>query len=82
MKKAIKNMRSQLDFDKVGGALLLGLKKPVVKSHGSSKPETICNSILNSLNIYKNNLVPSVEELLSGVDLDAAFGGNDEHRTD
>ena len=41
MRKAIKRMRAQLDFDKAGGALLLGLKKPVIKSHGSSKPETI-----------------------------------------
>ena len=34
MRKALKRMRAQLDFDKAGGALLLGLKKPVVKSHG------------------------------------------------
>ena len=33
-RKAIKGMRAQLDFNKFGGALLLGLKKPVVKSHG------------------------------------------------
>ncbi|MCD8041223.1 MAG: phosphate acyltransferase PlsX [Clostridia bacterium] len=68
MKPAIKNMRSQLDFDAVGGALLLGLKKVVVKSHGSSKPRTIAASIANAASIYRNNLVGRVEELLSGVD--------------
>ena len=70
MKKAIKNMRGQLDFEKVGGALLLGLKKVVVKSHGSSKPQTIAAAVANAANIYRGGLVPAVEEMLAGVDLD------------
>ncbi len=68
MKKAVKNMRGQLDFDKYGGALLLGLKKVVVKSHGSSKPGAITASIANAAAIYRGGLVPKVEELLEGVD--------------
>ena len=69
-KKAIKNMRSQLDFDKVGGALLLGLKKIVVKSHGSSKPQTMAASIANAANIYRGGLVPAVEKMLEDVDFE------------
>ncbi len=71
MRKALKRMRVKLDFDKYGGALLLGLKKPVVKSHGSSKPESIANSIANASAIYRGNLIPSVEKLLEGADLDS-----------
>lgn len=71
MRKAIKRMRAQLDFDKGGGALLLGLKKPVIKSHGSSKPVTIENSIANAVSIYRGKLVPAVEELLKDADLDS-----------
>ncbi len=67
---AIKRMKKGLDFDKYGGALLLGLKKVVVKSHGSSKPSAITNSVKNALAIYRNGLVPKVEELLLKVDLD------------
>ncbi len=69
LKKAIKNMRAQLDFEKVGGALLLGLKKVVVKSHGSSKPQTIAAAIANAANIYRGGLVPAVEKSLGSVDL-------------
>ena len=78
MRKAVKRMRSQLDFDKVGGALLLGLKKPVIKSHGSSKPETIANSIFNAASIYRGKLVPEVEELLSDADLESFTVANDD----
>lgn len=70
-RKTIKNMRGQLDFNRFGGALLIGLKKVVIKSHGSSKPETIAASIANAAQIYRNGLVPAVEKLLEQVDLDA-----------
>lgn len=71
MRKALKRMREKLDFDKYGGALLLGLKKPVVKSHGSSKPESIANSIANVSAIYRGKLIPAVEELLENADLNS-----------
>lgn len=67
---AIKRMKKGLDFDKYGGALLLGLKKVVIKSHGTSKPVTIANAIKNALSIYRNGLIPKVEEMLEKVDLD------------
>lgn len=71
MRKAIKNMRGQLDFEKFGGALLLGLKKVVVKSHGSSKATTIAASIANAASIYRGGLVPAVEKKLESIDFDA-----------
>lgn len=77
IRKAIKRMRAQLDFDKVGGALLLGLKKPVIKSHGTSKPITIANSIANAASIYRGNLIGSVEKLLENADLDSFAVDND-----
>jgi glycerol-3-phosphate acyltransferase PlsX len=64
-------MKKDLDFDRYGGALLLGLKKVVVKSHGSSKPIAITNSIKNAVSIYRNGLVPKVEEMLQKVDLNS-----------
>lgn len=70
IRKAIKRMRAQLDFDKVGGALLLGVKKPVVKSHGSSKSETIANAIANAVGVHRGNLIRSVETLLENADLE------------
>lgn len=68
MRKAIKRMRGQLDFEKFGGALLLGLKKVVVKSHGSSKASTIAASIKNAASIYRGGLIPAVEKKLESVD--------------
>ncbi len=76
-KKAINNMRGQLDFEKVGGALLLGLKKVVIKSHGSSKGGTFAAAIANAAAIYRGGLVPSVEQMLADVDFDTLIPEND-----
>ena len=68
--KGFRRMRAKLDFEAVGGALLLGVKKVVIKSHGSSKARTITAAIENAANIYEGNLIGCVEEMLSKVDWD------------
>ena len=66
--KGFKRMRAKLDFEAVGGALLLGVIKVVIKSHGSSKARTITAAIENAANIYEGNLIGRVEEMLAKVD--------------
>ena len=70
LKGAIKRMKKNLDFNRVGGALLLGLKKVVVKTHGNSTAITVAAAIEHALTVHRNNLIPKVEELLAKVDLD------------
>lgn len=70
MKKAFKKIRAEMDYSKYGGAMLLGIEKVIVKSHGSSKRDSICASILQARDTAKNNLVGSVKELMSKVDLE------------
>lgn len=70
LKGAIKRMKKNLDFNRVGGALLLGLKKVVVKTHGNSKAITVAAAIEHALTVHRNKLIPKVEELLAQVDLD------------
>ncbi|MBE7088145.1 MAG: phosphate acyltransferase PlsX [Clostridiales bacterium] len=67
---AIKRMRTELDFEKIGGAILLGLKKPVIKSHGSSKASAIEAAINDAYMAVKSNLVANVAGNLEKIDLD------------
>ena len=66
--KGFRNMRERLDFEAVGGALLLGVKKVVVKSHGSSKAKTITAAVRNAAAIYRGDLIGRVERKLAAVD--------------
>ena len=42
---AVGRLRSQLDPEAVGGAILLGLRKPVIVAHGSFGPVGIANAV-------------------------------------
>ena len=71
MKKAFKNIKRVMDYSKYGGAVLLGIDKVVVKSHGSSKADSICASVLQAKAAVDSGLVPSIKEMLSETDLEA-----------
>lgn len=67
----IGKLKDSLDYHRHGGAVLLGLKKIVVKSHGSSKAKTICASVLNAVEACRNDLTGTIEKMLSEVDMEA-----------
>ena len=46
LKPVFKGLKRKLDYNEHGGAAFLGLKKPVVKAHGSSKAKSVCGAIL------------------------------------
>jgi len=45
LKPVFRNVQSAMDYSQYGGAVLLGLKAPVVKTHGSTKAPTVKNTI-------------------------------------
>lgn len=45
VKKELSNIRNVMSTDEAGGAVLFGLKAPVIKSHGNSSPEAIRSAI-------------------------------------
>jgi glycerol-3-phosphate acyltransferase PlsX len=45
MKPVFENFKKRVSYDEYGGALLLGIKKPVIITHGSANPKAIKNAI-------------------------------------
>ena len=70
MRGAFRKIKKVLDYSKYGGAVLLGIEKPVVKAHGSSKAESVCAAILQVRDAAASGLVGSIKEMLAGVDLE------------
>ena len=77
-KKAIGRMRADLDFEAAGGAMLLGVKKVVVKNHGSSTAVSICNAIHKAAELYRSGLIQKVESLLEQADLSSVITNQDD----
>lgn len=62
MKGVMKDIKQKLDYNKVGGAVLLGLDKIVVKAHGSSDRECVKVCILQALTAAEKGVIEAVSE--------------------
>ena len=45
LKDALKGLKGEMDYAKYGGAVLFGLKAPVIKTHGSTGPDAVAATI-------------------------------------
>ena len=62
--KKLKKSKAKLDYNKYGGSPFLGIKKIVIKSHGSSKAETILACIKQAKSLYDKNVITEIENLV------------------
>jgi glycerol-3-phosphate acyltransferase PlsX len=62
LKPAIKGFKKRIDYAEWGGAPLLGVKAPVIISHGSSNVKAIKNAIKVALQFAESHLNEHIEE--------------------
>jgi len=62
LKPAIKSFKKRIDYAEWGGAPLLGIKAPVIISHGSSNAKAIKNAIKTAGQFVKSELNAKIEE--------------------
>ena len=61
LKGSFNKIRSLMDYNQSGGAPFIGVEKLVIKSHGSSKAQSICGSIMQVYNMHKNDLIGKIK---------------------
>ena len=61
-RKAFKNFRKRLDYREYGGALLLGVDKPVVFAHGSSNERAFMNALRVAHEYAERDIVASIRK--------------------
>jgi len=64
MRKVFKNLKVRVDYAEYGGAPLLGVKAPVIISHGKSNPKAIKNAIFQAIQSASSNLDAIIEQRL------------------
>ena len=64
MRKNLKRFSARLDAKKVGGAMVFGISKPVVKAHGNSTSDIYAGAIRQAKTMVKSNLISKVVEKL------------------
>ena len=59
--KDIKAFKKLLDYREIGGTQFLGIKKPVIKAHGSSDALAFRNAIKQAMDAANNDFSPELE---------------------
>lgn len=62
VKSGIDDMKNQFDYKEYGGAVMLGVKKPVIKAHGSADANTFKNAVKQAVWFLENNLISEMEK--------------------
>ncbi len=75
LKKSVYELKNRMDYHAYGGAAFLGLKKPVIKAHGSSNEISSAASINNVIRINERNVVEEIKKGIAATCPDAAENG-------
>jgi glycerol-3-phosphate acyltransferase PlsX len=58
----LRKLTKKMDYKSVGGALLLGVRKPVIKAHGSSDALAFFNAIRQARDCVSGNMIAAITE--------------------
>ncbi len=58
---ALKKFKKRMDYSEYGGALLLGIKKPMIKCHGTANAKIVKYTLIQAENFAKNKVVETIE---------------------
>ena len=64
-KKGVNEVMGMLDYRTIGGTQFLGIKKPVIKAHGSSDALAFRNAVKQAMDASKTDFSAELEESLS-----------------
>lgn len=67
VKGGMKDFKKKLDADEYGGALMMGVTKPVIKAHGSSNAKAFKNAVRQAKLCVESGAVESMREKLAAV---------------
>ncbi|MCQ2478409.1 MAG: phosphate acyltransferase PlsX [Clostridia bacterium] len=62
LKKDLYSLKTLMDSSEVGGAILLGVSKPVIKAHGNSNAKAIKNAVRQAKTVVENNIIGTIAE--------------------
>jgi len=65
LKPAFREVQKKLDYNEAGGAVILGVKAPVVKTHGSAKANAVANTMGQIKTMIDNQLVLDIQAYIT-----------------
>ncbi len=67
-KKGVDEVMKMMDYREIGGTQFLGIKKPVIKAHGSSDALAFRNAVKQAMDAANSDITAELEEGLKALD--------------
>ncbi len=64
-KSGVNNLKKMLDYREIGGTPFLGIKKAVIKAHGSSDALAFCNAVKQAMDAAASDISQELEQGLA-----------------
>ena len=61
LKKQLKELKGEMDYAEYGGAPILGVRRPLIKMHGTSNAYAVKQAILKAIPFVENGVVETIE---------------------
>ncbi|MBO5037263.1 MAG: phosphate acyltransferase PlsX [Clostridia bacterium] len=58
----IKDLKKRMDYKEIGGAVILGISKPVIKAHGSSDEKAFFSAIRQAVNFVSTDVITKITD--------------------
>ncbi|MGL4623994.1 MAG: phosphate acyltransferase PlsX [Culicoidibacterales bacterium] len=65
MKPALRGLKNRLDYRKIGGAMMVGLKAPAIKAHGGSDTEAFTSALSMAVMVVEKELTAAIAEAIT-----------------
>lgn len=62
----VQDFKKKLDYSEVGGAVLMGVSKPVIKAHGSSDAKAFYNAVRQAKQCVDGKVIDKIKDNLAG----------------
>lgn len=66
-KKGVNEVVGMMDYREIGGTQFLGIKKPVIKAHGSSDVRAFRNAVRQAMNAAQSDISQDLEQALAKI---------------
>jgi glycerol-3-phosphate acyltransferase PlsX len=67
LKPQLKAFKKKIDWNETGGAIILGIDKPVIKAHGSCKSEAFKNALMQAKKYSDGNVVEIIRNSIANI---------------
>jgi glycerol-3-phosphate acyltransferase PlsX len=74
MSGGFREFKNKLDYSEHGGAMLLGLARPVIKAHGSSDARAFENAVRQAIGCCQARVIPEIEAGVAALRAETAAG--------